>query len=103
VTPKVGSTILHLHGGHQKAPGECQIVYDFVVQKPILKATKNLDLEALFSQTQILDLKAEKQGDQLLYRMKVQDASNNQRVEKLMDYLKYRGCHVSVISRYVAE
>jgi hypothetical protein len=35
--------------------------------------------------------------------MKVQDQSDNQRVEKLMDYLKYRGCHVNVIARYVAE
>lgn len=80
------------------------MIYDFVVAKPALKTTKNLDLEALFSQTTILDLKATLQDDQLLYRMKVSDTTDQtHRVEKLMDYLKYRGCHVSVISRYAAE
>lgn len=67
VTPKVGSTILHLHGGakylESNSKEQCQIVYEFVVQKPQLKTTKNLDLEALFSQTKIINLKAEKKDD----------------------------------------
>lgn len=62
-----------------------------------------MDLEALFAQTQILNIQAETVDDQLVYRLKVQDASDSSRVEKLMDYLKYRGCQVNVISRFIAE
>jgi len=75
-----------------------------VVQKPrVLKATKNLDMEALFAKTKILNIDAEQSDDQLVYRLKVQDGSSSQRVDKLMDYLRNRGCNVSVITRTVAE
>ena len=35
---------------------KCEIIYDFVVQKPGDRNTKNLDLQALFAQTKVLDL-----------------------------------------------
>jgi hypothetical protein len=43
-----------------------------VVQKPrVLKATKNLDMEALFAKTKILNIDAEQSDDQLIYRLKI--------------------------------
>ena len=38
-----------------------------------------------------------------MYRVKVQDGSDSKRVDKLMDYLKYRGCAVNMLQRYVAK
>ena len=74
------------------------------MQKPrVLKATKNLDMEALFAKTKILNIDAEQSDDQLIYRLKIQDASSSSRVDKLMEYLKHRGCNVSVISRTTAD
>jgi hypothetical protein len=81
----------------------CDIIYDFVVQKPGDRNTKNLDLEALFAQTKLLELQEDKVDDQRVYRVKVQDGSDSKRVDKLMDYLKYRGCAVNMLQRYVAN
>jgi hypothetical protein len=78
-------------------------VYDFVVQKPYEGSTKNLDLEALFAKTKIIGINEEKLDDQKVYRVKVQESSDSKKVDKLMDYLKYRGCQVNMIQRYVAQ
>ena len=38
-----------------------------------------------------------------MYRVKVQESSDSKKVDKLMDFLKYRGCQVNMIQRYVAQ
>jgi hypothetical protein len=48
-------------------------------------------------------LQEDKIDDQRVYRVKVQEGSDSKRVEKLMDYLKYRGCAVNMLQRYVAN
>ena len=48
-------------------------------------------------------MQEDKVDDQRVYRVKVQDGSDSKRVEKLMDYLKYRGCAVNMLQRYVAN
>ena len=77
-------------------------MYDFVVQKPYEGTTKNLDLQALFAQTKIIGINEEKVDESKVYRVRVQDTSDSKKVDKLMDFLKYRGCQVNMIQRYVA-
>jgi len=55
----------------KKDTDKCEIVYDFVVQKPGERGTRNLDLEALFAQTKVIGITEEKVENQHVYRVKV--------------------------------
>ncbi len=68
-----------------------------MVQKPGDRNTKNLDLQALFAQTTLVEIKEDIIDDKKVYRLKVQESSDSKKVDKLLDYLKYRGCNVNML------